>query len=889
MTSKLKPQRLRCEYRQNPLGVAAPAPRLSWIVTSDERDQMQHAYQILVASSEERLAAAEGDLWNTGKVVSDETQNIPYAGQPFASEQRCYWAVRVWDGDDVPSAYSPPAYWQAALLADDDWQARWIYYDVGEPPRRDMKPAPYLRRSFQLGKPIARATLHITARGLYEAYFNGERVGDRLLTPGWTEYTKRILYQSYDVTDLLQDGQNVAGVVLGDGWYVGYIGYREDRKRRSHYGSIPELLFQLNVEHTDGSRRVITSDEDWRASDGPIRYSDPINGEYYDARMELAGWSLAGYDDTVWQPVRSSQTPPVQLDADASSPIRRQKVMSAASFERRDADTVLVDFGQNMVGWVRLRLRGKSGTTVKMRFSEVLEPDGSLHTANLRTAEQTDTYILRGDDDGECFEPSFTHHGFRYVEVTGYPGELGQDDITAHVIYADMDQTGTFETDHPMVNRLWENILWSQRSNFLSVPTDCPQRDERMGWLGDAQTFAQTAAYNMDIAAFMSKWMVDIADAQSDAGGFPEVAPRIIEHTDGAPAWGDAGVIIPYIIYRTYNDTRIIERHYGAMARWMTYIGEANPDYLWRERLSRNFSDWVHFNQETDGTLLGTAYWAYDAALMAEMATAVGKQDDATRYRELFEKIRAAFIKAYVQPDGQIEPATQTAYVLALHMRLMPEDLRERAAAHLVDCIKARDWHLATGFVGTAYLCEVLTWAGYADVAYRLLLNDTLPSWGFTIKHGATTIWERWDAIKTPDTENVFAFDGAPDDMNSYNHYSLGSVGEWLYRYVAGIDRGGPGFRQIHIQPTPGNGLGRAHATYQSPAGPISVHWERAHGQFSLAISIPANTRATVWLPPQMDANTLAEASGYVPSSLDDGKFELPSGAYKFTAKELSS
>jgi len=736
MTAKLTPQRLRCEYKLNPLGIATTAPRLSWIVTSDERDQMQHAYQILVASSEEKLRAEEGDLWNTGKIVSDETQNIPYAGEPFVSEQRCYWAIRVWDGDDRVSAYSAPAYWQAALLAEDDWQAQWICHDTGEATRREMKPAPFLRRTFQLERPVTRATLHITARGLYEARLNGERVGDWLLTPGWTEYNKRILYQSYDVTELLQDGENAAGVVLGDGWYAGYIGYRDDRKRLKHYGNIPELLFQLNVEHTDGSRTVITSDENWRASDGPIRYSDPINGEYYDARQERTGWASTGFDDAGWQQVRLSEKPSIQLNADPSSPIRRQKEMRAASFTPRDKDTVIVDFGQNMVGWVRLRLEGERGTKVKMRFSEVLEPDGTLHIANLRTAEQTDTYILRGEENGEVFEPRFTHHGFRYVEITGYPGELSRDDIIAYVIHADMDQTGSFETDHPMVNRLWQNIMWSQRANFLSVPTDCPQRDERMGWLGDAQTFAQTAAYNMNIAAFMSKWMVDVEDAQSEEGGFPEVAPRIIEHTDGAPAWGDAGVIIPYIIYRTYNDTRIIERHYDAMSRWMTYIEEVNPDYLWRERLARNFSDWVHFNQETDGTLLGTAYWAYDAALMAEMADVIGKQDDAARYRDLFEKVRAAFIEAYVQPDGRIEPETQTAYVLALHMGLMPDDLREQAAAHLVKCIEARDWHLATGFVGTAYLSEVLTNAGYADVAYRLLLNDTLPSWGFTIKHG---------------------------------------------------------------------------------------------------------------------------------------------------------
>ena len=443
-----------------------------------------------------------------------------------------------------------------------------------------------------------------------------------------------------------------------------------------------------------------------------------------------------------------------------------------------------------MVGWVRLKVEGEAGTEVTLRHAEALNPDGTVYTTNLRSARQADTYILKGEGE-EVYEPRFTFHGFRYVEVTGYPGEPPLGAITGRVVHSATPPAGSFECSSPMVNKLQENIVWGQRGNFLSVPTDCPQRDERLGWTGDAQVFVRTAAFNMDVAAFFEKWMVDVQDAQSPEGAFPDVAPLLrgsglIDLRWGAPAWGDAGVIVPWTIYRTYDDTRIVERHYSAMARWMEYLYEANPDLIRKNRMGNNYGDWLSPKGDlTPKDLLATAYWAYDAKLMAEMAGATGRSDDAREYRDLNENIRAAFEETYVSPDGRIKGDTQTGYLLALHMDLLPEELRSAAAEHLVRTIEREDWHLTTGFAGVGYLCPVLTEAGYTDVAYRLLENETYPSWGYTVKNGATTIWERWDGWTE---ENGFQ----SPNMNSFNHYSLGSVGEWLYRYVAGIDLGEP-------------------------------------------------------------------------------------------------
>lgn len=839
-TNMLTPTNLRCEYLHNPLGIDLPHPRLSWTLESPERGQIQLAYQILVADSLEQLQADSPNLWDSGRVSTNQSTHVVYAGGELHSGMRCWWKVRVWDRLEQPSEYSQPAWWQMGLLNPSAWSARWISFDTGPASELDMKPCAYLRQVFELHKPIRCATLYATARGLCELHLNGTRVGDAVLSPGWTDYHKRIQYQTYDVTDLLRVGSNAIGAILGDGWYHGHVGHK---RGRAHYGPHPQFLAQLQVEYFDGSSTTLVTGDAWRAATGPILFSDLLMGEAYDARKEIPGWDRPGFDDANWQPVRAEVGQPIQLVADRAQPMRVTHEIIPQSIAQPSVGSYVFDLGQNMVGWARLRVQGVAGTVVKMRFAEVLNPDGSIHTENLRTARATDTYILSGDGP-EVFEPHFTYHGFRYVELTGFPGEPAWDTITGCVVRSDLPVTGNFECSNPLVNQLWRNILWSQRGNFLSIPTDCPQRDERLGWMGDAQIFARTACLNMDAPAFFTKWMIDVEDAQSPSGGFPDVAPRLVVLKDGAPAWGDAGIIVPWNIYQVYGDKQIIECHYEAMTRWMTYIQEANPHLLRTKRLNLNFGDWVAVDRRTSKELIATAYWAYDASLMSAMAQAIDRPEDAARYGQLFEDIKAAFNAAYVFPDGRIEGGTQTAYVLALHMDLLPDDLRAAAAAHLVQEIRRCNWHLSTGFIGTAYLCPVLTENGYPDVAYRLLNSTSCPSWGYMAKHGATTMWERWNSW----TEKRGLY---KPKMNSFNHYAFGAISEWLYRYVAGIDTDPrrPGYRHILIRPCPGGGLTHAGAAYQSIHGRIASYWRVGQDTFHLNVSIPANTQATVFVP----------------------------------------
>ncbi len=898
-----RPVRLKCEYRVDPLGIDERVPRLSWALESEGRGQTQSAYRVLVAGNEEDLEAEEKLLWDSGRVESGRTVGVEYGGEALRSGLHCVWKVCVWDGAGNPSPYSPPAVFESGLLETSDWEGAWISAGKGpagdmEPPSGDeyddlangLAPSPYLRKGFSLYKPVSRARLYATARGVYELYLNGSRVGDDVLAPGWTDYDQRVQYQTYDVTPLLAEGQNALGAVLGDGWFAGFVGF-DPKHRGALYGPRPQLLAQLNVEYEDGTTESLATDGSWRCSTGPILYSDLLVGESYDARREMPGWAEPGLDDSGWYGVEVEEIGDTNLVAQPDEGIRVTEELEAKTVTEPESGPYVFDLGRNMVGWVRLKVEGEAGTEVTLRHAEALNPDGTIYTENLRSARQVDTYILKGDGE-EVYEPRFTFHGFRYVEVTGYPGELPLGAVTGRVVHSATPSSGSFECSSPMVSRLQENIVWGQRGNFLSIPTDCPQRDERLGWTGDAQVFVRTASFNMDVAAFFGKWMVDVEDAQSPEGAFPDVAPLLrgsglIDLRWGAPAWGDAGVIVPWTIYRTYDDTRIVERHYSAMTRWMEYLREANPDLVRKNRMGNNYGDWLSPKGDlTPKDLLATAYWAYDAGLMAEMAGAIGRHDDAREYRDLNENIKAAFEEAYVSPDGRIQGDTQTCYLLALHMELLPEDLRSAAAEHLVRSIEREDWHLSTGFAGVGYLCPVLTEAGYADVAYRLLENETYPSWGYTVKNGATTIWERWDGWTE---ENGFQ----SPNMNSFNHYSLGSVGEWLYRYVAGIDLDphGVGYERILIRPRPGGSLTHARAEYDSVRGRISSSWKVEDDRFVLEVLIPPNTTANVHVPSTDDVSEggrpVDEAEGVEPLGVDGGETVLSvgSGRYEFAGR----
>jgi alpha-L-rhamnosidase len=898
--SELRPVGLKCEYRVDPLGIDEGAPRLSWALESEGRGQVQSAYRILAASSEEKLEAEVDLLWDSGRVESGRSVSVEYEGEALRSRSRCVWKVRVWDGAGDPSPYSGPAVFEAGFLERSDWKGGWI--SLGRKPDEDFEPptgedyddlanglapSPYLRKEFPLDKPVRRARLYATARGLYELHLNGSRVGDDVLAPGWTDYDRRVQYQTYDVTPLLAEGQNALGAILGDGWYAGFVGF-DPKHRGALYGARPQLLAQLHVEYEDGSKERIATDGSWRCSEGPILHSDLLMGESYDAREEMPGWSDPGFDDSAWYGVKAEEIGDTNLVAQPDEGIKVTEELRAKSVTEPEEGVYVFDLGKNMVGWVRLKVEGEAGTEITLRHAEALNPDGTLYTTNLRAARATDRYVLKGDGE-EVYEPRFTFHGFRYVEVTGFPGEPQPEAVTGRVVHSAIPPTGSFECSNQMVNELQENILWGQRGNFLSVPTDCPQRDERLGWMGDAQVFVRTASFNMDVAAFFEKWMADVEDAQSPEGAFPDVAPLLqgsglMDLSRGAPAWGDAGIIVPWTIYRTYDDARIVERHYAAMARWMEYLHEANPDLIRKSRMGNNYGDWLSpRGDHTPKHLLATAYWAHDAKLMAEMAEAIGRAEDASGYRDLNERIKGAFNEAFVSPDGRIDGDTQTCYLLALHMGLLPEDRRPAAAEHLVRTIEREDWHLSTGFVGVGYLCPVLTDTGHTDVAYRLLLNETYPSWGYTIKNGATTIWERWDGWTQ---ENGFQ----SPNMNSFNHYSLGSVGEWLYRYVAGIDLGTPGYSHIIIHPHPGGDLTFARGEYDSVRGRISSSWRVEDGRFTLEVLVPPNTTATVHVP----CADVSEGGGPVDEAdgvkfLRAGKGEtvlsVGSGLYEFAGR----
>jgi alpha-L-rhamnosidase len=870
---------LRSEYAVNPLGIDVLQPRLSWVLNSPARETHQTAYQVVVSSSLDGLNANRADLWDSGKVVSDQSIQVVYAGHPLVSRQQCFWKVRVWDQDGAETAFSAPASWEMGLNQSTDWKAQWIAYPPEATNQTNVPPA-YLRKAATLWKPIKQARLYSTALGLYEFHVNGHRVGRDIFTPGWTEYKKRVQYQTYDITSLLQHGANAFGMILADGWYSGYVGLTG----RNVYGKQPQGLCQIEIHYTDGTVETIVSDASWKASTGPLLQGDLLMGETYDARLEIPGWDKVTCMDSSWKSVLVN-TPTVALVASCDAPVRATQELKPISVAEPSVGHFVFDLGQNMVGWVRLKTQGLRGSQVTLRFAEILNPDGTLYTTNLRGAKATDHYFLKGGGP-ETYEPRFTFHGFRYVELTGFPGVPTADAITGVVIHSDTPPSGHFACSDPLLNRLQSNINWGQRGNFVSIPTDCPQRDERLGWMGDAQIFVGTATFNMDVASFFTKWMVDVDDAQKPDGAFTDVSPYVAVGA-GVAAWGDAGVICPWVIYQRYGDTRILEHSYASGAKWIEYLKSQSKDLL---RPAEGYGDWLSIQADTPKDVLATAYFAESTSIMGKMAVVLGKTEDAKKYETLFGEIKDAFNKAYVSPDGRIKGNTQTCYVLALDFDLLPQDKRAAAAKYLVEDIGVKKGHLSTGFVGVGHLMPTLTQAGYLGVAYKLLNNDTFPSWLYSVRQGATTIWERWDGWTR---EKGFQDPG----MNSFNHYSLGSVGDWMYSTIAGIgvDPTMAAYKRIIIRPQPGGGISSAHGDYMSMHGLITSDWKVANGVFMLDLTIPANTTAQVYIPTTM-RDQVREGFGSADKSkgvkylrLEEGccVYAIGSGTYKFTSTIL--
>ncbi len=772
--------------------------------------------------------------------------------------------------------------WELAGFDDRSWPAAQEVAAAGEGPWKaleltSMGPAPFLRRTFRVRPDIQQARLYATALGVYECYLNGKRVGEDVFNPGWTDYHRRVQYHTYDVTSLLAPGDNAIGVILGDGWYAGYVGLGG----RNRYGQSPVAAAQLEVLYADGSRESVSTDGSWKAAEGPIRQSDMLMGEIYDARLEMPGWDRAGFDDAGWKPVIEREIA-VSRVAAVDEPARKTEELETREVTEPGRGVFVFDLGQNMVGWARLKGRAPAGTTVTLRFAEMLNPDGTIYTTNLRGARCTDQYVFKGGGE-EVYEPRFTFHGFRYVEMTGYPGRPEAEAITGVVVHSDTPAAGTFACSHAGLNQLQSNIRWGQRGNFLSVPTDCPQRDERLGWMGDAQIFIRTATFNMDVARFFTKWCQDVEDAQRPDGAFTDVSPAVAAGA-GTAAWGDAGVICPWTVYRVYGDTRILERRFESGARWIEYMRKNSRELL---RPAQGYGDWLSLQADTPKDLLATAYFAGSTRVMSSMARVLGREEDARKYASLYDEIRRAFIRAYWGADGRLKGDTQTAYVLALYFGLLSEDRTETAVRRLVGDIEARGGHLSTGFVGTGHLMPVLAAAGQWDAAYRLLTTETYPSWLFSVNQGATTIWERWDGW-TPDR-------GFQDPgMNSFNHYSFGAVGAWMYEVVGGIglDPSAPAFKHFLVRPRPGGGLTWARAEFISMHGKIVSDWKIEGGRFHLRVVVPANTMATIFVPSlEIDAireeNRPVAESGdlqYLGSVEGASAFLAGSGEYRFTA-----
>jgi alpha-L-rhamnosidase len=881
--AQVKVDGLLCENRTNPLGMDVTHPRFSWKLVADRRNEIQTAYRVEVSEKPN----FSGHVWDSGKVPSDSSVFITYKGKPLQSGKKYFWRVKVWDKTGKASVWSTASWWQTALFNTSDWKAKWI--TPGYTEDTTNRSSPLMRKQFTASKKIRSAVAYITAHGLYEAQINGQRIGDAYLTPGWTSYSKRLQYQTYDVTGLIKDGNNAIGVMLGNGWYRGIIGYSN---RKDVYGKDIALLLQINITYEDGATGIITSDESWRSSTGEVVYSEIYNGETIDHNKVQTGWAQPGFNDSRWSNVQVQAYQKNILIATYNEMVKKHETFKPVRIFKTPKNEQVIDFGQNLVGWVVLKIKGKAGDKITVSHAEVLDKDGDFYTANLRAAKAQDTYILKGGSQ-EIFEPHFTFHGFQFIRIEGYPGDIIKpEDVTAVSLYSDMKPTGTFTTSNPLINQLQHNIQWGQKGNFLDVPTDCPQRDERLGWTGDAQVFSRTATFNMNVNDFFAKWLRDVAADQSAEGIVPFVVPNCLGFTQGSTGWGETATVIPWNMYLAYGDKRILQNQYSSMKAWVDYMQHQAKNDLWNTGF--HFGDWLFYSvdDDTDGSsaitdkyFIAQCFYAYSTQLLINTATVLNKQEDVTYYTGLLKRIKDAFFKEYVTPNGRLVSGTQTAYTLALNFDMLPESLRTQAAQRLVENIHAYNNHLTTGFLGTPYLCHVLTRFGHSAMAYRLLLQDTYPSWLYPVKMGATTIWERWDGIR-PDK----SFEAA--SMNSFNHYSYGAIGDWMYRVMAGMDTydDGAGYKHIKIMPHPGGGFTNATASLQTYYGNLTSGWEIKDGKTYYTIEIPANTKADIFLPAtQADEITEGDKALALDKDITIGKSEdgyvglkMGSGIYHF-------
>ena len=902
----IKVQDIKVEYRKNPIGIDCERPEISWKIISDQRNTYQTAYRIRISMEKKGLNDLAGD---TGKVELSESVNIPVDFIQLMPETRYYISVKVWDNHGNESDFSSESesdagevFWETGLMGN-TWAAKWISApwhrdneknkeafrnefksNIGTEKAYDMlkRPADMFRKDFSINKKIKCARVYATSLGLYELSINGRKVGDELFTPGWTSYNKRLQYQTYDVTDMLQSGENVIAGLLGVGWYSGNIAWE---KAVYNFGTRTALLVQMQITYDDGTKNMIVSDRSWKVDKSPILMSEIYHGEIYDARLEQKGWdSDPDFNASGFSSVDEVENGYDHIVSQENVPTRAiQEIKPIALIKTPEGDTV-IDMGQNMTGMLKFKVSGNEGDEVVLKHFEILDKDGNAYFENLRAALQTVRYTLKGKEkagDKETFVSHFSFYGFRYVKVEKFPGDISLDDFTGIVIHSDMEDTGDFECSNSLINQLQHNIKWGQKGNFLEVPTDCPQRDERLGWTGDAQMFIRTASYLTDHVAFFRKWLKDLKADQAPDGRLPVVVPDVIGEHDfawvGSAAWGDASIICPWTLYLCFGDKRVLEEQYGSMKAWLEYIHHfGDKEFLWNGDI--HFGDWVGLDAKegsyegaTDKDYIASAFFAYSTGLVAKIAKILGKEQDVKYYDELYSNIKAEFNREFFTPNGRISIDTQTGCIVALMFDLIEGEAKDRTIKRLVKMVKDNNIHLTTGFVGTPYLCHVLSMNGHHDLACELLLKEDYPSWLYQITKGATTIWEHWDGIKP---------DGSlwSKDMNSFNHYAYGSVGDWMYQWLAGIeaDESAPGYKHFFIKPLFGAGLTYVKADYKSVYGNIAVHIVRTEmdrtgekpecsenngdRKTKIKISVPANTTADIILPEVGNENDVKES-----------------------------
>jgi alpha-L-rhamnosidase len=870
-------KQLRCEYLENPLGIDAAQPRLSWILDSTDRGQKQTAYQILVASSVQELKKNHGDLWDSGKIGSDQTTFVVYGGKALATGQACFWKVRSWDQTGAASAWSTAARWEMGMLSAGDWQARWI----GRTTNINELPAPMFRRELTLDGKVKRARVYLCGLGYYELHINGHPVGDQVRDPGFTRYDRRDLYVTHDVTSLLKSGPNAVGVILGNGWLDVQTKAVWDF-HKAPWRQAPKLLLSLVVEYTDGRTVVFGSDGTWKTSTGPIVFDSIYGGETYDARLEISGWDKPGFNDSTWQPAQLVEAPQGKLSAQMSPPIKAFEVIQPVKMTEPKPGIFVFDMGQNFAGYTELTVSGPAGARIKMRHGERLFPDGSLDTRDIEQHikrmgkdqdYQTDTYTLKGGGQ-ETWHARFTYYGYQYVEVRGFPGQPTLDSVRGVFTHTAVPVAGEFDCSNPLLNKIWAAARRSYLSNLQSIPTDCPHR-EKNGWTGDAHLAAEQAIYNFMPAAFYTKWLNDLGDEQRPSGQLPGIVP-----TSGwgyswgnGPAWDNAFVLIPFYLYQYYGDTGPLCNHYDGLKRYVDYLSSRASNNI----VDIGLNDWAPFKTQTPADITDTAYYYRDAQIVSLAASLLGKSEDAAQYASLADEIKKSFNARFFNADaGTYGNGSQTSLSCALYQGLVEPDNQARVLENLVALVKKTNGHIDTGILGAKYIMNALTELGRSDVAYQMASQKDSPSWGYWIEQGATTLWEQWNGTE------------------SRNHIMYGDVSAWFYKALGGIngDPAAPGFKHFFIRPQPVGDLTFARAAYDSIHGKIVSDWKIDQGKFSLRVIIPPNTTATVCVPNANVTDVLesggpaAKASGIISTSQDGNTatFEVGSGEYNFIA-----